>query len=240
VKLRFLGTRGEIDLRSPQHRLHSSLLVVYRRTSLMIDFGLDWLERPPGLEPRALLLTHAHPDHAGGLRRGAPWPVYATEETWRAITRYPIAHRELVPPRRPFAIGGVEIEAFPLEHSLRAPAVGYRLAAGKASVFYAPDVASILDRSEALVGLDLYVGDGAGIRRSILRRRDGTLIGHASISVQLDWCKLEGVLRATFTHCGSQIVAGDEHAVEATVEALGRERGVRAAIAHDGMEVALP
>ena len=87
MKLSFLGTRGEIELRSPRHRLHSSLLVLYRRTPLVVDCGLDWLERLSALRARALLLTHAHPDHAGGLRRGAPWPVYATEETWRALGR---------------------------------------------------------------------------------------------------------------------------------------------------------
>ena len=118
MKLTLLGTRGEIELRSPRHRLHSSLLVLYRRTSLVVDCGLDWLERMSGLRARALLLTHAHPDHAGGLRRGAPWPVYATEETWRAIERYPIALRGLVPRRQPFEIEGIGIEALPLEQAL--------------------------------------------------------------------------------------------------------------------------
>ena len=67
MKLTLLGTRGEIELRSPRHRLHSSLLVLYRRTSLVVDCGFDWLERMSGLRARALLLTHAHPDHMFGL-----------------------------------------------------------------------------------------------------------------------------------------------------------------------------
>ena len=141
--------------------------------------------------------------------------------------------------RQPFELDGIGIEAFPLEHSLRAPAVGYRIAAGRVSSFYAPDVASIPDRREALAELDPYVGDGAAIVGPILRRRDGVPIGHASIRDQLDWCRLEGVARAIFTHCGSEIVRGGERVVEEKVEALGRKRGVRAAIAHDGLEVVL-
>ena len=237
--LRFLGTRGEIERRSPLHRMHSSLLVAHRGRSLLIDYGPDWLGRRIEHEPEALLLTHAHGDHAGGLRDGAPWPVYATEETWRLIKGYPLADRRIVMKRQSFAISGLEIEAFSLEHSLRAPAVGYRLKGSRACVFYAPDVVSICDASEVLAGIDAYVGDGASIRRSILRRRDGALIGHASIQVQLDWCRLAGVARAIFTHCGSEIVRGDEHVIQ-EVAALGRQRSVRAEIAHDGMEVAVP
>jgi membrane dipeptidase len=41
------------------------------------------------------------------------------------------------------------------------------------------------------------------------------------------------------THCGSQIVAGDEAALADEIDAMARERGIRAEIAYDGMEVVL-
>jgi hypothetical protein len=94
--------------------------------------------------------------------------VYATAETWSATGRYPIAERAVVEPRRPLTVLGIEFEAFPVEHSLRAPAVGYRITAGRAAIFYGPDLVSIVDEQEALSSLDLYVGDGAGVRRSII------------------------------------------------------------------------
>jgi hypothetical protein len=181
LRLRFLGTRGEIERRSALHRRHSSLLVAYRTRSVLIDFGLDWLGRTGTMAADAVLLTHAHPDHAAGLRDGCPWPVHATAATWRAMGSYPITKKEVVRHRSPQEIAGMTVEAFPVEHSLRAPAVGYRINAGNAAIFYAPDLVSIRGRRAALAEVDLYVGDGAAIPRSIVRRRDGVQIGHASM-----------------------------------------------------------
>ena len=186
----------------------------------MIDCGLDWHDRLAHLRPAAIVLTHAHADHAAGLRDGAPCPVYAPAETWLGVL-------------------GIEFEAFPVEHSLRAPAVGYRISAGRAAIFYAPDLVSIVDEQDALSGLDLYVGDGAAVTRSIVRRRQGRAIGHASIKVQLEWCAAAGARRGLFTHCGSEIVKGDTRMVAAAVGALGEEHGIEALIAYDGLELSL-
>ena len=240
MKLTFLGTRGEIDARTSRHRMHTSLLVSWRRSHVMIDCGTDWQRRRvEKIAPTAILITHAHPDHAEGLKNGASCPVFATQESWNTMRPGPIPERAVVEPRYPFDIRGIRFEAFPIEHSLRAPAVGYRIITDRTALFYAPDIVHIHDQQEALAGIQLYVGDGASITRPILRKRGDTFIGHASIRMQLEWCHEEGVPAAIFTHCGTQIVSGDEQVVNETITSLGRQLGVAAKIAFDGMELFL-
>jgi len=70
VRLRFLGTRGEIQARTRRHRRHSSLLVGYRRREVMIDCGLDWRDAVRRLHPAAIVLTHAHPTTRRGFATG--------------------------------------------------------------------------------------------------------------------------------------------------------------------------
>lgn len=206
----------------------------------MFDCGADWLRAFRRVAPTSIVLTHGHGDHAFGLADGASCPVYATAETWRLIDAFPLAHRRLIKPRAPFRIGGVRFEAFFVDHSLRAPAVGYRVTADRAMFFYVPDVAAIPDQRAALAGIDLYVGDGATVVRSMVRKRDHVPIGHASIAAQLAWCGAQGVTRAIFTHCGSGIVGGDGRKIAACVRRLGAAEGVAARVAHDGMTVTLP
>lgn len=239
MKLTFLGTRGYIKESSRRHRRHSALMVSYRGRAVMIDCGEDWRGRIEARAPRAIVLTHGHPDHAFGLEDGSPCPVHATAETWALIDRYPIADRHEIHPRRPVLIEGIRFEAFPVAHSVRAPAVGYRVSAGQVSVFYVPDVVYIEDREAALRGVQLYIGDAATVTESFVRRRNDTLIGHAPLRTQITWCQHAGIKQAIFTHCGREIVAGDEREIGARVAQFGRERGVQASIAHDGMEVVL-
>ena len=46
----------------------------------------------------------------------------------------------------------------------------------------------------------------------------------------------EGVGETVITHCGSEIVEGDERRLGAKIRTMARERRVQVRIAHDGME----
>src|SRR5881409_2619710 len=96
MKLLFLGTRGEIEARTRRHRMHTSLLVSHRGVRVMIDCGLDWLGKFKRVSPSAIVLTHAHPDHAWGLRNGAPCPVYASQNTWQTLQDCSVQDRHLI------------------------------------------------------------------------------------------------------------------------------------------------
>jgi phosphoribosyl 1,2-cyclic phosphodiesterase len=239
MKLIFLGTRGEIEARTRRHRMHSSLLVSYRGARVMIDCGLDWLGKFERLNPDAIVLTHAHPDHAWGLKNGAPCPVHAPRKTWHSLRNCQVEDRHLIKERLPTKICGVTFEPFPVEHSILAPAVAYRVSAGRARILYGPDLLFIHDRAAALKDVQVYIGDGATLTRSFIRRRGKTLIGHSPVRTQLTWCAKEGVPQAIITHCGSEIVNGDEHQIEAQVRKMAVDRGIEACVAHDGMTLIL-
>jgi ribonuclease BN (tRNA processing enzyme) len=217
--------------------MHSALMVESGRRRLLIDCGKDWLHVVNRLHPAAIFITHAHEDHAAGLRRGAPSAVYATSDTWTAMSSWPLAVRCALQPRHEISVAGVRIEAWPVEHSLIAPAVGYRISAGSARIFYVPDVADLPDPAAALQGVTLYIGDGATLERPLLRSRGCVVIGHASVRTQLGWCAAAGVRRAVFTHCGSAIVRSDAGAVALALRATAREHGMTAQIAHDGLRL---
>jgi hypothetical protein len=105
--------------------------------------------------------------------------------------------------------------------------------------FLSPDLIFIHERSAALQDVQLYIGDGATVARSFIRKRGKALIGHSPVRTQLTWCQKEGVPRAIITHCGSEIVTGDEPEISAKIRAMAAERRVDPRIAYDGMKVKL-
>jgi phosphoribosyl 1,2-cyclic phosphodiesterase len=239
MKLEFLGTRGEIEARTSYHRRHASLLVSYRRRRVMVDCGADWSRAVWRIRPHAIVLTHAHPDHAFGLRGGAPCPVWATADCWRTLPAYFDLDRLTLRPRRRVPVEGIGFEAFTVEHSICAPAVGFRIDAGRTTVFYVPDLVYIHQRAAALRDIRLYIGDGASLTRPLIRRRGARLIGHAPVATQLAWCGRERVPWALFTHCGTGIVESPHAQMSGVVEELGARHDLRADIACDGLKVVL-
>ncbi|MGC2310302.1 MAG: MBL fold metallo-hydrolase [Candidatus Babeliaceae bacterium] len=237
MHITFLGTRGGIIARSPQHFMQSSTLITHYTTRIVIDCGIDWLTKIHTLKLDALFITHAHPDHVGGLRNGAQCPVYAIEETEQAIKKYPL-NVHLIKPYQAIKIGSLTLIPFPVEHSIHVPAVGYRINSTTKAIFYVPDVVALKEQHQALYEADVYIGDGAIITRTLLTRtKDHTPWGHAPIEQQLKWCQQEKVPRAIFTHCGSEIVKHDEQYVNEKIAFLEKKYRIKTEIAYDGLTI---
>lgn len=113
----------------------NSLVVEAGRTRVMVDcgFGLsDTLRRLSrlGLEPSdltAIVVTHEHTDHLGGVARLArkfAVPVWLTQGTLKgladefftSIATHPIDDHSI------FSIGDLEIQPYPIPHDAREPA----------------------------------------------------------------------------------------------------------------------
>lgn len=238
MRLHFLGTRGGISARSSEHYMHSSLLISFRKTTILLDWGADWLSHKLPLV-NGVLITHAHPDHIGGITQKFPYPIYATKDTWK-IFKKTVKHPNTIQPRKPFTIGSLHIEPFAVHHSVHAPAVGYRITGGKRSLFYVSDLISIVDEKDALTHLDLYIGDGAITTRTLLSRTKNTIpVGHSPIIEQLSWCAHYKVPRAIFTHCGSEIVKGNPQNLNKQIKKLSKETNVKSRFAYDGMKITI-
>jgi len=101
-------------------------------TAVLIDAGLPAdvilraLAAPPEAPPlRAILLTHEHDDHAHGaaaLSRALEVPVFANEGTIRgAGALLSGAEVERFATGRPFHVGDLTVEAFPVPHDALEP-----------------------------------------------------------------------------------------------------------------------
>ncbi len=215
-------------------------MISHMRTKIMIDCGTSWLGRLGKIKADHIILTHAHPDHAFGLKNGAPCPVWATQATFDYIQKFPIKQKHLIQPRKKIRIAGVTFEPFPVLHSIRCPAVGYRITCKKIKFFYVPDVAYIPDIDEAFQSIQFYIGDGATPWRPMIRKnkQTGEIFGHATIRQQLTWCHKQHVPKMIITHCGSEIVS-KEKLVLPRIQEFAKQRGVEVVLAYDGLELSL-
>jgi phosphoribosyl 1,2-cyclic phosphodiesterase len=112
----------------------NGLLVESGSTRILVDCGFnvsDTVKRLArrGLEPAdlaAILITHEHDDHAGGVARLArryDIPVYLTYGTLVAMGAKGsmIPRVSLIDSHSPFAIGDLEVHPYPVPHDAREP-----------------------------------------------------------------------------------------------------------------------
>ncbi|MFW6126104.1 MAG: MBL fold metallo-hydrolase [Chloroflexota bacterium] len=229
AKMVFLGTKGEIAEAPHGHQYHSSLMVDAGGFRLVIDYGEIRRYSLEELAPAALLVTHAHPDHYAWLQEdiGTEAPVYLTRETLE-YGRYRPRNVSVIEPGTPFDLGPVQTCAYRVLHSIRCPAVGYRLRVDDRTLVYNPDLVDIVDKDRVLDGVDYYVGDGSSVKKNLVRRRGDTLFGHTRIPTQVHWCEKHGIRNIYFTHLGSDTLQK---------EAKFEEEYANAVLARDGMAV---
>ena len=237
MKLTFLGTRGYVEESSPAHTGHSAFVVESAGYRLLCDFGENRRGLLPRICPDAIVVSHAHPDHAWGLAEGTGAPVYASRITHDLLREFPLARRIVVGPGRRRKAGPFALTLFPVVHSVRCPGSAIRLEAEGQALLYSGDVVSFPEPEPAFARAALYVGDGSTLTGSLVRRhQSGALVGHTTVRAQLGWLGRHAVPRAIFAHFGKGPIEMGDEALRKRIAELAHEKapGCEVAIATDG------
>ena len=211
TQLIFLGTKGEIEEETPRHRYHSSLVISSGRARLLIDYGRLQRYSLTEIKPSAILITHAHPDHYRWLNMDEQTevPVYLTRETLEYGKFLPV-NPVVIAPGEEFPAGPFTCQAYRVIHSIRCPAVGWKIRSAGTSLVYNSDLVDIVDKESVLTGVDYYIGDGAAVGINLVRRRGDILFGHTRIITQIHWCEKFEIKRVIFTHLGKETLREEE------------------------------
>ena len=222
----------------------NALVVEAGRSRLLLDCGFSATETERrlarlGLEPAgldAILVTHEHDDHIGGVGRFArkfDIPVYLSYGTYAAVsaTRSELTAVEIIDSHSPFAIGDIAVFPYPVPHDAREPTqfvfgdgaarVGVLTDAGAST----PHIEAMLSGLQALViecnhDRDLLLGSSYPER---LKARIGGRFGHldnnqaAEILGRIDRSSLQHVVAAHLSQKNNR----PELAREALAGALG-------------------
>lgn len=239
MKITFLGTRGGIKSRSPEHQCHSSTIISSNNQNFLIDLGSDWLNQLDLNCFDGIFITHAHKDHIGGLTNNITIPIYTTYEIANLIPNK-IKGFNFIEPYKPIFFNSLNFMPFPVYHSMHTPSVGYRISSINKTILYIPDVLFIEKQKKVFKNVDLYIGDGAIISRTLLiRKKNNIPWGHAPITYQLSWCKEANIKNVIFTHCGTEIVRGNPIIIQKKIENLSKEFNINITIAYDGLTIDL-
>jgi phosphoribosyl 1,2-cyclic phosphodiesterase len=134
-------------------------------TTVLVDCGFMLRDtenrlRRLGVAPHtvnAIVVTHEHYDHIGGVARFARkhrLPVYLTNGTRDGWKDGPVPRNQIVFSGQPFTVGDIRVEPFAVPHDARDP-VQYVLGDGRFRVGVVSDVGSITDLMvAALSGCD--------------------------------------------------------------------------------------
>lgn len=231
IKLTFLGTKGEIEEFTEKHQYHSSLLLEAGGTRLLIDYGKLRKYSLEELQPDAIAITHAHPDHYAWLNEPleSSVPVYLTQESYDYGKYKPVEPR-IIKRGEPFSVGPFEVLPYGVLHSTRCPAVGFKLQVEGKTLIYNSDLVDMINKGDLMPGTDLYIGDGSSIKANLVRKPKDTIIGHTRMITQINWCKRYRVPGIIFTHLGKETLAGEEGFSAQHPEAI---------LAYDGMQFEL-
>ena len=225
MKIKVLGSRGEVASSSAGRSLHSGILI---DDSVLLDIGEEkFLER----RPKAVFISHLHSDHAFFIRPSGRKNVFEPKvfspETAPGV--------ELI--HSPIVVGKLIVRPIPTVHSARVKSFGYLVSTGKKNIFYTGDIVRVKPGfSRLLKNIDLVIADGSFMRKGgfVKKNKAGRLYGHAGIPDLVNFFKPR-TRRMLFVHFGGWFHKHPLRA-EKKIAALAEKTGMKIVAGRDGFE----
>jgi len=226
MRIKILGTRGEIKISKSRHHNHSGILV---DKTVLCDVGE---KKYLNYHPKCILITHLHPDHAffvaGKETIEINVPVFATEKIRKIKTLKILSE--------PFIQNGYKITPIPTIHSLKAKSQGYLIEKNNKKIFYTGDIVAIETRfHQQLKKLDAVITEASFFRKGgvVRKNNSGQRFGHAGVPDLVEFFK-RFTHRIIFTHFGTWFIKDIKTGKE-KIKSL-EEKNLKLEIAHDGSE----
>jgi ribonuclease BN (tRNA processing enzyme) len=230
MDIKVLGTRGEIEESAPYHARQSGILI---DDILLLDCGdQKFLE----YDPRIILITHLHPDHAFFVRHRVLRPphlkakVYAPEKfgDWNIII-----------PQKHFYAAGYRITPIPTVHSIKVKSHAYLIANNKKTILYTGDMVWIDKKyHHMLKNIDLVITEASFMRKGGMVRRDpvtGNIFGHTGVPNLIRIFK-PYTDRILFVHFGSWFYKNMKKARQKFGQ-LAKENAIEIIVGYDGFTI---
>ena len=233
MKLTFLGTGTSVGVPTigctcrvcsstdpHDKRLRASVLVESGDTRVLVDCGPDFRQQMLGREFKkidAVLLTHEHYDHVGGIDDLRPFctfgevDVYADRNTVGDLRRripycfgeskypgVPKINLSVVEPHRPFSIGSIDVLPIQVMHG-KLPILGYRFG----DLVYITDMKTIRkEEMEYLKGVKILIVNAL--------RFSPEHHSHMTVNEAMEFIRMISPEETYFTHMGHDIGLHEE------------------------------
>lgn len=229
MKIKVLGTRGEIEKSTVGYSRHSGVLV---DNTILLDLGEKVFLN---YKPISVFVTHLHPDHAFFINKGdlnAEMPVYAPQSSKRHNVS------ELLDS---IHINSYQVKPIPTHHSKLVKSQAYLVDHGNQKLLYTGDLIWIDEKYHNLFkNSKLVITDGSFLRHGGMVRKDkntGEPFGHNGIPDLIAFFKYF-TRNILFVHFGSWFYKNIEEANQILIK-LGKSYGIIVYVGYDGMELNL-
>ncbi|MFA5074775.1 MAG: MBL fold metallo-hydrolase [Candidatus Babeliales bacterium] len=235
MKIKILGTRGEIEPSSPYHKRHSGILI---DNTIMIDVGeKEFLK----YKPKAIFITHLHPDHAFfvKLKKDSPdfkllkdLDLYAPEKKYFDFIN--IESKTKI-------IENYKITPIKTEHSLKVKSQGYLIEKNNQKIFYTGDLFWIKkENQKKLKKVSLVITEASFIQKNgCIRRHNGSQpFGHTGIPNLINFFKpyTNNIL---FMHFGSWFYNYGAKKARIKLKNMSKQNNINILVGYDGLEINL-